>query len=773
MSMTIQSSVTNKILAAQGEAFKVGFATAKMLRGMDQQIEKKEDGGLYFIDQGWDFIDRKCRSPVLWPEVEENRLIGPEMKGVIRFGKNGKLTPRYVGPFEILERIGPVAYRLRFPEELSSVHDTFHVSNLKKCLADANLHVPLDEIKIDKTLRFVEEPVEIMDHEVKSLKHSKISIVKVHWNSKRGPEFTWEREDHMKANQHSWFKSLTYCSHVTLFGYSLVKVAVNLCRGYNLLDHILGTNNTSTDDTSSSEPTPPTAEWLTIDSIILTWIFTTLSKTLQQRLVVENPTAAKEAWDILALIFNDNKRSRSIALKAELGSIKLGYLSIDYQHVSDIIIHRDPYPDLKMVRYMLTTAEMRLKSRTNSTYFESTSSSPMVLLANSGVNAWRSTNSNEKVNKPCFNFNKGSCRFGDRCKFLHNGVHGNPSLRSSSVPRSTVASSSNLSYTDMQTLQSILAKLKINGSMVKRQNNNNSGVPNSTSPMALYASPHGSGPMYSTFNSPPGFNPLPQAQYVQYTPAQSATYSYYPAQIFTQPNISTPGAGQQVYQLGQTGSGQPDQTEPVQPGQTGPVQFGLFFQPGQTAPLGQLCGVSSYINDSVSSLSDVFNSCIYPSVSVGDSYSIPVTNSGHSILPTPYRPLHLHNVLITPNIVKNFIFIRQFVRDNFCTVEFNAFGFSVKDFLTRRVLLRCDSTRDLYPVMKSSTIPHAFLTKKPPVLCHACQLGKHVQLSFVSSTTSVQSCFDIVHSDLWTSSIPSLSGFKHYVLFLDHYSQYV
>ncbi|GKE94021.1 hypothetical protein Tco_1578876 [Tanacetum coccineum] len=80
-------------------------------------------------------------------------------KGVIRFGKKGKLAPRYVGPFEILERVGPVAYRLRLPKELSGVHDMFHVSNLKKCLADASLHVPLDEIKVDKTLCFVEEPV--------------------------------------------------------------------------------------------------------------------------------------------------------------------------------------------------------------------------------------------------------------------------------------------------------------------------------------------------------------------------------------------------------------------------------------------------------------------------------------------------------------------------------------------------------------------------------------------------------------------------------------
>nr|GEZ64882.1 transposon Ty3-G Gag-Pol polyprotein [Tanacetum cinerariifolium] len=130
---------------------------------------------------------RKCRSPVLWAEIRERMLIGLEL---CKRRLKGKLAPRYVGSFEILEKVGPVAYRLRLPEELSSVQDIFLVSNLKKCLADANLHVPLDKIKVDKTLRFVEEPVKIMDREVKSLKRSKIPIVKVRWNSKRSPEFT-------------------------------------------------------------------------------------------------------------------------------------------------------------------------------------------------------------------------------------------------------------------------------------------------------------------------------------------------------------------------------------------------------------------------------------------------------------------------------------------------------------------------------------------------------------------------------------------------------
>ncbi|GKF33445.1 ribonuclease H-like domain-containing protein [Tanacetum coccineum] len=195
-------------------------------------------------------------------------------------------------------------------------------------------------------------------------------------------------------------------------------------------------------------------------------------------------------------------------------------------------------------------------------------------------------------------------------------------------------------------------------------------------------------------------------------------------------------------------------------------------------------GASSHLNDSITSPSDVFNTCIYPSVSVGDGHTIPVTNTGHSILPTPHRPLHLNNVLVTPHIVKELIYVRQFVRDNNCTVEFDPFGFSVKDFMTRRVLLRYDSTGDLYPVTQASPIPHAFLVsqhmwhqrlghqggdvlrrlvssnfisynkEKPPVLCNACQLGKHVRLPFVSFSTVISSCFEVIHSDVWTSPIP-------------------
>nr|GEZ41498.1 hypothetical protein [Tanacetum cinerariifolium] len=200
----------------------------------------------------------KCRSPVIWTEIRESQLIGPEIvketiekivqikerlktarsrqksyadkrrkplefkvrdrvllkvspwKGVVRFGKKEKLAPRYVRPFEIVKCVGRVAYRLKLPLKLSCIHNTFHVSNLKKCLAESYAQIPLEEIKIDESLRFFEESIEIVERDVKKLKRRRTPLVKVRWNLRQGAEYTWEREDQFETKYPHLFTSNSF-----------------------------------------------------------------------------------------------------------------------------------------------------------------------------------------------------------------------------------------------------------------------------------------------------------------------------------------------------------------------------------------------------------------------------------------------------------------------------------------------------------------------------------------------------------------------------------
>ena len=118
-------------------------------------------------------------------------------KGVIRFRKRGKLGPRYIGPFRFTDRVGKVAYRLELPEELNSIHNTFHESQLRKCLADETEHVPLADIVVNEKLGYVEEPIEIVDTMVKKLKSREVLLLKVRWKHRKGSEYTWEPEEEL------------------------------------------------------------------------------------------------------------------------------------------------------------------------------------------------------------------------------------------------------------------------------------------------------------------------------------------------------------------------------------------------------------------------------------------------------------------------------------------------------------------------------------------------------------------------------------------------
>ncbi|KAI3770485.1 hypothetical protein L6452_01619 [Arctium lappa] len=115
-----------------------------------------------------------------------------------RFGKRGKLSPCYIGPYKIIKSVGEIAYKLELPKELQGIHNTFHVSNLKKCLADESTEVTLKDVKVDKTLSYIKEPKTIVDRKVRKLRNKEITLVKVQWRHHRGPEATWEPEKEMR-----------------------------------------------------------------------------------------------------------------------------------------------------------------------------------------------------------------------------------------------------------------------------------------------------------------------------------------------------------------------------------------------------------------------------------------------------------------------------------------------------------------------------------------------------------------------------------------------
>ncbi|KAI3669436.1 hypothetical protein L6452_40671 [Arctium lappa] len=189
---------------------------------------------------------RKCRTPVCWLEAGEKQFAGPEIvketadkvkcirermkaaqdhqksyadkkrrpmkfqvgdrvmlkvlpwKGIIRFGKRGKLSPRFLGPFKVLKRVGLQAYQLELPPELSRIHNTFHVCYLRKCLAVEDNVIPLSELRVDEGNRCVEEPDAILERKSKKLRHKEVTLVKVQWKHHRGANVTWEAEEDMK-----------------------------------------------------------------------------------------------------------------------------------------------------------------------------------------------------------------------------------------------------------------------------------------------------------------------------------------------------------------------------------------------------------------------------------------------------------------------------------------------------------------------------------------------------------------------------------------------
>nr|GEY59121.1 putative reverse transcriptase domain-containing protein [Tanacetum cinerariifolium] len=167
MNMILRSSIKDRILAAQKEAVDefAGLRRESVIRQLcGLRWEKKS----YASKRRKQSYAGKRRKPLEFSVGDYVLLKVSPWKGVVRFGKKGKFAPRFVRPFEIIKKVGPVAYRLDFPEELNCVHDTFHVSNIKKCLTDPTLQVPLYKIRVDVNLNFIEEPLKFLRETLRS-----------------------------------------------------------------------------------------------------------------------------------------------------------------------------------------------------------------------------------------------------------------------------------------------------------------------------------------------------------------------------------------------------------------------------------------------------------------------------------------------------------------------------------------------------------------------------------------------------------------------------
>ncbi|GJX75990.1 ribonuclease H-like domain-containing protein [Tanacetum coccineum] len=413
------------------------------------------------------------------------------------------------------------------------------------------------------------------------------------------------------------------------------------CSNFGVLKHIEGSS------THSSTSIPPMYDWIIADSIVKSWIFLTLSSTLRKRLIKANPKTAKDAWETIEAIFEDNKRTRVVSLKGELPKTTLTYaingLSDKYGSLAQIIAHKEPFPDLFTVRSMVFTEEMRIQNKSPSLSVSTNSSAPQVLLTetphcvqDTGTNKERGTRSNSSQNNTRTTTSN-----------MHTGIgFGNRGL-------------------DLAAQQQLLSLLQAQNTLLAQYGLSTISIP----------------------RTPIGFNnsgqriipaqPLVQQQLMTHglTPNQQALFTN---AVQNTGNTSS-NTGQEMVL---------------------PIAFNtMTLQDPANANWHMDTGASSHLNSCAHNLSTIFNSRMYPSVLVGDWKSIPVTNTGHSTLPTPSPPLHLNNVLVTPNIVKILICVCQFVRENKCTIKFDEFGFSVKDFRTCQILLRCDSTGDLYPVL--------------------------------------------------------------------------
>ncbi|KAJ9553498.1 hypothetical protein OSB04_017543, partial [Centaurea solstitialis] len=532
------------------------------------------------------------------------------------------------------------------------------------------------------------------------------------------------------------------------------RIFTDMCKGAKVMGHITGTSQPKgTDD----------EDWETIDSRIKSWFYSTCEPNLLNIITKDNCTA-KDLWEALDSYFLNNKLSRSLQLQTAFRNTKRGVLSItdychtlkdiadsladvdtkiseqdlvlqilqhlppSYQSLVDVITHTKPFPSFLEAKNMLLLHESREDQPDPTANTHLSPSSALYSTSapnNNGKTRLKNNQGNKNTGRVTFNRTLGGGGSSSSNTIGFSGDAGAPGERCTSTAISEYSAQ---------------------------------WPPSSTGAICAY--PWGVACAISLFAAPPQAPQLcPSAP--QFTDLAS---------LFSSMSVQQPARTQDNNYYMDTGA-----------------SSHMSYNQGNLLSL-KPCGKSKVIM-------------------VGNSALLPVSFIGDTFLPLSRTPLALKNVLVSDQMVKNLISVRRFTIDNWVFVEFDPFGFSIKDLNTGQLLHRADSNGDLYPVLQSpqpsAPSATAFVAVSPIVwhrrlghpgvstfsflksrnfiscsntllpTCHACQLGKHCRLSFSHSTTKTSKVFELVHSDLWTSPISSLSGYKYYILFLDDFSHFL
>ncbi|KAG7600292.1 GAG-pre-integrase domain [Arabidopsis suecica] len=551
------------------------------------------------------------------------------------------------------------------------------------------------------------------------------------------------------------------------------------CTCFGVLGHLDGTSVS----TAETEKT-----WKEHDGLVKMWIYGTISESILDT-VLKTKCSARDLWLTIENMFRDNKEARALELENELRTTVIGDLSVHtycqklktlsdqlsnldspvtnrnlvmhllnglsdkFDNITNVIKHKSPFPTFIEARSMLTMEEKRLTKHTPSALVNTNTASAPELLYTSSDQQRQSNSSGYSNNN-----------HGGQSSY-NNGGRGN------------------------------------RGRGRGGRHNRGRGRYNNWSPSYGQHWPFGNQPWPPAY--PPSLSPYPNPQF-----PQMGSFPNYSAQNNFQPGLLGPAPSRPNTEALLAHAVAQQQLNPYLPAAITHAFNTMQLPDPNQYPWILDSGATNHIATNSGTLHSIFNSSNLPSITVGNGSCAPVTKMGQGILNSSSRPFYLRNVLVCPSIIKNLISVRKFVTDNFCTLEFDPFGFTAKDLQTRAKLLRCDSPGPLYTFTPSSSnhsslalaashsnsslwhrrlghpndqVLHRILSSLSiscnktdlTTLCQACQLGKHTRLPFFTSTSIVSHPFEIIHSDIWTSPVLSTSGIKYYLIFLDQFSHYV